>query len=234
MTESLQKTFDPELISPPSKEDKAAAHSTHAQILAIIGEVLSQEKELDTSYVKLGTKIHTMQAKKYWIILGYASWSEYFEFLQDKFGTGRTQLYAYLGIAKTLLPMVSEQTLTEMGVSKASELRKAVETTGQQPSEAILSMATNPKVGVPEFRAKLHQEQHIIDHNEKGTWFDFKGCYLTEDEKKEIFGAFDMARRVDPVIPKNWPSHQQFKEIMLRLAREFAGEWSEPLERFEM
>src|SRR6185369_12256789 len=201
MPEAIQKTYDPELIAPPTKEEKAEAHATHQQILALISEAREQERVLDTNYVKLGVKVNSMQAKKYWIILGYASWTDYFDFLQNKFGAGRTQLYQYLGIAKTLLPAVPEQKLIEMGVSKASELKRAVQTTGQQPSAEIVDLATNPKVGVHQFRAKLHQEQHIIDTEEPGKWFDFKGCYLTDDERKEIFGAFDYARRVDPPIP---------------------------------
>lgn len=228
------RVYDPELLAPPTQEEKSKAHATHAQILALISEVTAQEKDLDGNYVRLGSKINTMQAKKYWIILGYASWTEYFDFLQNKFGTGRTQLYAYLGIAKTLLPAVSEQKLIDMGVSKASELRKAMQTTGVKPSEAIIDMAVNPKVGLSEFRASVHKENHIVDEGEKGKWFDFKGCYLTDDEKREIFGAFDYARRVDPPISKKLPDHVQFREIMLRLAREFTGSWAETVERFEM
>jgi len=233
MPEAVQKSYDPELVSPPTKEEKAEAHATHQQILALISEARVQEQQLDANYVKIGVKINTMQAKKYWIILGYASWTDYFDFLQSKFGAGRTQLYHYLGIAKTLLPTIPEQKLIAMGVSKASELKRAVQTTGQQPSDDIIELGTNPKVGVHQFRAKLHQEQHIVDDEPKGVWFDFKGCYLTEEEKKEILQAFDYAKKVDPVIPTTWAPHAQFKEIMLRLAREFTGTWAEEVDRFQ-
>lgn len=232
MPEAVQKTYDPELLAPPTKEEKAEAHSTHQQILALISEARVQEQELDANYVKLGVKVNLMQSKKHWITLGYASWTEYFDFLQNKFGAGRTQLYQYLGIAKTLLPTISEQNLIAMGVSKASELKRAVQTTGQQPSQEIIDLAANPKVGVHQFRAKLHQEQHIIGDEPKGKWFDFKGCYLTDEERKEIFQAFDYAKKVDPVVPTNWPDHVQFKEVLLRLCREFTGAWAETVERF--
>lgn len=232
MPEAVSKYYDPEVLAPPTKEEKAEAHATHQQILALITEARNQEQELDANYVKLGVKVSLMQSKKHWITLGYAAWTEYFDFLQSKFGAGRSQLYQYLGIAKTLLPTISESSLIAMGVSKASELKRAVQTTGQQPSQEIIDLGTNPKVGVHQFRAKLHQEQHITDHNEPGKWFDFKGCYLTDEEKKEIFQAFDYAKRVDPVIPTNWPDHVQFKEILLRLSREFTGAWAETVERF--
>lgn len=232
MTEAIAKSYSQEVLAPPTKEDKQEAHATHQQILALISEARVQEQELDSNYVKLGVKVNLMQSKKHWITLGYNSWVEYFDFLQGKFGAGRTQLYLYLGIAKTLLPTVPEEKLLAMGVSKAAELKRAVQTTGQQPSPEIIELGANPKVGVHQFRAKLHQEQHIVDHEEPGKWFDFKGCYLTDEEKKEIFQGFDYAKKVDPVIPTNWPDHKQFKEVLLRLCREFTGAWAETVERF--
>lgn len=226
----ITKTYEPKTIAPPTKEEKELAKETHQKIMALITTVRSAESELEHDYVSLGKHIYTMQAKTLWIALGYDGWKEYMEYLSDKFGKGRTQLYGYVGTVKSLTPYADDETLVDMGISKAKELKRAVDTTNQAPSEELLKKGRDPKVMVPEFRKAVQEEFHIIDHNEQGVWRDFKGCYLTVDESKVIDKAFSLAKSIDPVIPHDLPSHSQFKEVLLRLSEEFISTYDHPEE----
>jgi hypothetical protein len=220
----LQKN-QPEVITPPSKADKELASATHQKIITLMNETHAKEAELQSSYVKLGSLIFTMKAKTLWLALNYNTWTDYFTALQEKYDSGKSQLYAYMNIAKTLQPIVGEKLLLDMGVSKAGELSKAVSTTGKAPSDEILKDAVNPKISTKQFRQKLFDEQHITDHNEKGVWFDFGGFYLNPDEKQEILKAITLAKHIDPAVSVSLPEHVQRKEAILRLAREFIGTW---------
>jgi len=221
---ALQKK-QPELLLPPSKIEKEEAHTTHAKILALMDETHAKEAELQSSYIKIGTLLFKMQAKCLWKAMNYNTWSDYFTAVQEKFDSGRSQLYAYIGIAKTLNPYVKESDLLQMGVSKAGELSKAVQLTGKAPSDEILQSAVNPAIKTKQFKQELFDEQHITDHTEKGFWMDFGGCYMSAGEKEEWIKAIDIAKGIDPVVSNKLPEHVQRKEAMLRLAREFIGTW---------
>lgn len=221
---TLQKK-QPEVLTPISKEIKDEAKTIHNKILELMGETHSKEAELQTSYIQIGTLLFRVQAKSLWIPLGYKTWTDYFTELQEKFDRSRAQLYAYMGIAKTLKPYVSDKNLLDMGLDKASELRKVVQLTGNAPSSDIMEKAVNPAVKVKQFRQDLYDEQHVTDHSEKGIWVDFGGGYFTPDEKEEWIKAIDLAKHIDPVVPHTLPEHIQRKEAMLRLAREFIGTW---------
>lgn len=196
--------------------------------MALITTVRSAESELEHDYVSLGKHIYTMQAKTLWIALGYDGWKEYMEYLSDKFGKGRTQLYGYVGTVKSLTPYADDETLIDMGISKAKELKRAVDTTNQAPSEELLKKGRDPKVMVPEFRKMVQEEFQMIDHNEKGNWVDLGGIYLTPDEQEEWEKAIYLAKTIDPVVDHSLPKHVQFKEALLRLAQEFIGTYDHP------
>lgn len=221
---TLQKV-QPTILAPITKEQKEEAHTVHAKILALMNEASAKEAELQTSYVQLGTLLFRVQAKQLWLVLGYSNWTEYFTVLQEKFDRSKGQLYAYIGVAKTLKPYVADKDLFDMGIGKASELRKTVELTGKAPSPEIIKKAINPATKIGQFRQDLYDENNVIDHNEKGSWVDFGGCYLSPGEKEEWIKSIEIAKSIDPVVSNSLPEHVQRKEAMLRLAREFIGTW---------
>lgn len=221
------KTYEPKTLTPPTKEEKKLAKEIHGKIVDLISSVRDKEAELDRSYISLGKYVLQMQVDTLWLSLGYESWKSYFSFLQDLFGKGRTQLYSYVSTARVLLPSVDENDLMEMGVSKAQELKKAVELTGKSPSPEIIQKGIDPKVTKSDFRQAVLNDFHIVDHNEKGTWVDLGGCYMTPDEKEEFFRSVDLAKKTDPTVPHTLPAHVQFKEVLLRFAREYWSSYSD-------
>lgn len=219
------KQYEPKIIEPPTPQEKNLAHETHQRILDTIKKVKVSEAALDKGYVSLGRDIYEMEKKLYWTILGYNNWREYYSFLEEIYGKGKSQLYAYKSTVKTLSEYVDDETMLKMGINKAGELRKAVAATDQAPSEEILEQARDPKVTAASFREAVHKSFHVIDHNEKGEWFDLKGCYLTPGEKEELLHGFDLAIKTDPPIPKALPAHVIMKEVLLKLVREFISEY---------
>lgn len=218
---SLQKNLEPKVLPPPTKKEKEEAQAIHQKILNTIAEVRSSEANLEHGYVTLGQLIFKMQKDSLWLSVGYKSWRDYFDFIQGKFGKGRTQLYGYIGTIKTLSPHIDDKTLSDMGISKAGELKKAVIQTGKAPSEDLVNKGLNPNTTISEFREAINKEFHIVDHNEKGTWYDLKGVYFTPEEKQTWEQAIDLAKNQDPVVSITLPGHAQLKEALMRLAEEF-------------
>jgi hypothetical protein len=225
---TLQKVYEPKLAV-PDKDDKELAQETHNQILKIMTDAKLAETELEHNYITLGKHIYQMQVKVLWLALGYSSWRDYFSFLQEKFGMGRTQLYSYVGTVKSLSPYVDDDTMIDMGVSKAKELKRAIDTTSKAPSEELLEKARDPKVFVQEFKQAINDEYHIKDHTEPGNWYDLRGVFFTPEEKEEWEKAIDLAKSIDPVVDYQLPEHVQLKEALLRIAQEFIGTY-EPKE----
>lgn len=213
----------PEILPPVTQQDKTEAHKLHQQILALITETRSAESELEHNYVSLAKAIYKVQTKLLWQVLGYNSWKEYFSFLEEKFGKGRTQLYGYIGTVRALQEHVEDKDMVDMGISRASELKKAVQATGKSPSDDLIKHALDKKLTLPEFREKVHQDFGIVDHNEKGTWYDLGGLYLTTDERETFEKAIKFTKGVDPPIDHMLSKHQQFKEVLFRWLEEFMG-----------
>lgn len=203
--------------------DKKEAEQLHEQILALITKTVKNEAELDRGYVSLAKAIFTVQTKGYWQVVGFESWRDYFNFLQEKFGKGRTSLYGYIGTVKTLQEHVDDSSMEQMGISRAGELKKAVALSGVSPSDNLIKHALNKQLTLPEFREKVYKEYNITDHNEKGEWKDLHGFYVTKEEWGFMEKVFKLAKSTDPQIDHMLPAHSQFKEVLTRLCAEY---WS--------
>jgi len=204
-----------------NKLEKQAASKLNKEVIGLLDEIKKQEGGLATNFAKLGVLLTQVRGKKYWLLWGYKSFGEYIESIREQVDKGRTQLYGCISIAEKLLPVVGEESLSQMGISKALELKKAMQLTGKKPSAELVIKAKDADVKVAELKASIANEYHIKDSSEKGNWWDFGGFYLTNDEKQEITDAMNVARKTDPVIYQELPEHMQRKEILLRFAREY-------------
>ncbi len=206
--------------------DKKGAEQLHEQILALINKTVKNESELDKGYIALARMVFIIQSKNYWTVLGYGSWRDYFNFLQEKFGKGRTSLYGYIGTVRALQEHVTDNDMLDMGVTRASELKKAVQLSGVSPSDDLIKHALNKKLTLPEFREKVYKEYNITDHNEKGEWYDLSGVYFTKDEREEFEKAVKITKQQDPPVSNTLPKHSQFKEVLQRWIAEFLGTYN--------
>jgi hypothetical protein len=213
-------------------QEKEAAQKVTEQIDFILNSIKMNEMSLATGYANLGTQLLKIRTEKYWIVLGYKSFGAYIETIKERIDRGRTQIYQFIGVAECLLPSINESQLGQMGISKALELKRIVSEKGCKPPQVLIDSAINPHTTREELRKQVFGYLHKQEEPQ-GIYFDLGGIYLSAGEREEIKRAFDVAARVDPVIPIEWQDHQRKKEIMLRLAREFLGTWEELVNRGE-
>jgi hypothetical protein len=121
-----------------------------------------------------------------------------------------------------LLPSVNETQLNQMGISKAVELQRVVSQTGAQPTQELIDFALDPNHTRENVKGEVYKHLNIQTPTETGIYFEL-GCYVTQEEREEIQRGLDVATKVDPVIPTDWPENNRNKEILLRLIREFLG-----------
>jgi hypothetical protein len=227
MTQTLT-TWEPSAV----ELDREEAKKVTEQIDSILASIQTNEMSLATGYANLGMQLLKIRTEKYWIALGYRSFGAYIETIKERIDRGRTQIYQFISVAERLLPSINESQLGQIGISKALELKRFVEETGTKPPQNLIDCAMDPRITRELLKAQVFRNLHKQD-DPQGIYFDLGGVYLTADEREEIKRAFDVAARVDPVIPVDWQDHQRKKEIVLRLAREFLGTWEELVQRGE-
>lgn len=211
---------------------KLEANVTLAKVDKLISELLTAEGLLEHGYAKLGYLLTEVSEHRYWEAAGLESFGEYIKSLSEKYNRGRTQLYHYFSTVKELKPYLTEDQLNEMGIAKANEIRKSVKQTGFPPKEEIISEAVKPGVTTATVR-KLLFEATNRPADEKGTWMDFEGFYVTEDERLVIRSAFEAAWRTDPIVSKSVPDWTRRKEAVLRMAMEYLAEHGDKAEKGE-
>lgn len=217
-------------VSPELKSALSDASILRAKIYDELGRIGVAEGSLEHSYIRLGSMLTEFKRAEYWRDLnasdgqGYKNFDAFMLELRDRYNRGRTQLWAYLSVAEKLLPSISAQTLDEIGISKAQELKRMLKhAPGRRHSDQVVETAKNPKTTIKELRAVLHETYELGDDDRPaGQWFDFGGAYLTPDERKEFLDFVKVAVR-KLGLTKETPDWIQRKECLLVAAREFFG-----------
>lgn len=216
--EGISETF--------TSEEKAEAASVQKDIELITKTILQEKQSLESNFVKLSQKIDLVRRKKYWLLGDFKNFGEYIEDCETRFGLKHSQLYVGMKVTRNLLPSVPENELVDMGISKAGVLSKYVEQSGQRSiPEEIMVTARDPKKTREELDAQVNSRLHNVSP-QKGKWFSLGGFFCSEDEKKEIEDAWELAAAIDPVISNAIPDWMQLKEKQLRLAREFFSSYA--------
>lgn len=200
--------------------DRQAAQAVGLEVESLLGRIVEQATGLESNYARLGSLLLTVRNERYWIILGHETFGSYLKSLRERLGTGRTQLYQMIAIADTLVPLLGEEGLSDIGKSKAIELRRIVSTTGRRPSEEIIEQAKDKNVTVDTIREMAFKEMHG-EPPPNGSYLHLGGFFVTPDERAEIKQAIECAKHTDPLIPNDQPESIQMKEVMLRFCREF-------------
>ena len=214
------------LIESFTPEDKVEAKKVEEQIDTATSTIITATRTLASNYARLGSLLNQVRERKFWLLGSYKSFGEYIKFVEKKYDIGHSQLYLGISIAQNLSPLLSEETLCEIGITKAGVLSKYAEQSGVQTiPEDLMALATDPKKKVEELKGECALKLHNILPEEKGRWFDFGGAFLLEDEKATWLRAIELAKSVDPAIPHDQPEWLQLKEAVMRLAQEFIGEW---------
>lgn len=208
---------------------KKNAQLVAQKVDSLLGAIRTGELSLATNYVQLGNQLLNVRSNKYWVALGFKNFGEYIESVKDRIQVGRTQLYLYISTVEKLLPSVTETQLNQMGISKAVELQRVVSRTGAQPTQELIDFALDPSHTRENVKGEVYKHLNIQTPTETGIYFEI-GCYVTQEERDEIQRGLDVATKVDPVIPTDWPDNNRNKEIILRLVREFLATYQAEVE----
>ena len=193
------------------------------EIYTQLGKAEVEEASLDHSWMKLGVLLAAFKAKECWRELdGYVTFDEFIGELKHRYNRGRTQLYAYLGVAETLGPIIPAETLERIGVSKAMELKRAMVKSGKQLPESLIAAAQESTTTIKELRGLVGEALNLADDRTPGTWFDFDGCFFTKDEREEFKAAVVLTERLLE-LSKDLPDHMRRKAIFTAWMQEFVG-----------
>lgn len=225
--ETLKQDYD--FLGPSDDPFARNANLVAHKIESLLGAIKTGELNLATNYVQLGNQLLTVRSNKYWVPLGFGNFGKYIESVKDRIQIGRTQLYLYISTVEKLLPSVNESQLNQMGISKAVELQRVVSQTGAQPPQELIDFALDPNVTREGLKGEVYKHLNITTPADTGIYFEI-GCYVTQEEREEIQRGLDVATKVDPVIPTDWPENNRKKEILLRLVREFLATYQTEVE----
>lgn len=220
---------EPTYLAPLNQE---AALKLGTEIDTLLGQISAHELRLAHSYARLGGLLREVELNQFWITFGYKKFSSYLEFVRSKIGRERSQVYAILSVAKVLLPLISEEKLEEIGITKAHELKRLVSQGGNVESEIdwddpaksvrLMDYAADPKVTAKQLRVKVNEILHIKE-DPQGFWYDLNGFYALPDEKKEIEGFWELGRRVLEIASEQ--EHEWKKQVFLAAVRESISTW---------
>lgn len=242
---------DPTYLEPLNKE---AALQKQAEIDDILNSISAHELRLAKSYARLGSKLKEMKANFYWMSLGYNRFSEYLEFIRGRIGRERSQVYAILSVAETLLPAMTEEQLETVGITKAHELRRLVNQGGSLDAAFYIPLDPKfiPEPGMDQFFGQPDNAVHLtavrimdyaadpkvtakqlrvkinellhVTEDVQGLWYDLPGFYATPDERKEIEQFWELGRKL--LSPKDeQQDHVWRKVVFLDAVRECVGTW---------
>lgn len=230
----------PVYLEPLNKE---AASKLAVDMDALLDQISAHEIKLARSYARLGGLLREVKLQQYWIAYGYDRFSSYLEFIRGKIGRERSQVYAILQVAESLLPLLTEGQLEEVGITKAHELRRFVEQGGSlqsgfpdpsmefqegdasRPLIRIMDYASDPKVTSKQLRVKINELLHIHEDSQ-GWWYDPGGFYATPDERKEIDQFWSFGRTVLSLGTET-PEHVWKHEVFMAAVRECVSSWAE-------
>jgi len=207
-------------VSELTVEEQLEAQSLKDEIDQIAEGIANGERDLNTSWVKLGSRVHKVRSKKYWKTYGAHSFGAYVLSLEPKIQKKRSQVYVCVGVIETLGSQLSDEQLEEMGITRASVLKKYVQISGKIVPQTLIDAALDRTKDIDQFRADVSSELHEVPQ-EKGSWWELGGFFVTPEEKILIKDTIEMVKQVDPPIPHDIPEHEQNKLTFLRLCMEF-------------
>jgi hypothetical protein len=229
-------TTEPEILAPLGT---AAAKVVEEKIDALLSSINTHELGLASSYARLGALLQEVRTEGYWMAYGFSKFSDYLESIRKKIRRKRSQMYAIIGVAETLLPVMSEEKLEEVGITKAYELRRLVKE-GRRPSLQILDPDNDTDdlsktISIEDFAARrsttaarlrvvVNEALHIKEEPH-GPWMELGGFYAWSDEKEEIDQFWELGKKILGKGADRDSEHEVRKGIFLAAVRECLGTW---------
>ena len=184
-----------------------------------LAEATEYANRLESSWMHIGFLLVQCKGKEAWKGL-FPSFNDYMLDLRDRYGRGRTQLFGYMSASEKLLPSVPAKVLEEIGISKAHELKRVLKYATEIPS-VIIEVARQNKTTSKELRALIGQTYNAPP-DEKGSWMDLDGFFVSLEERKEFKECVRVTEKVLE-INSELPDHARRKLVIMAWVQEFMG-----------
>lgn len=179
-----------------SPDDRKKAKTLLARVDELLDSTRSQHEQLLRNHAEIGAALREIQESRAWLLTEHKTFDQYVMGCESKFGRKRTALYSYKSVAERLLPIMSKETLIEIGISKAHVLAQHVKKSGQSPDKDLVNQAKDSMVSLVEFKAAVAGEKP-----EQGAWYEQGGFFASSEEIKELERAKQLAREHIQVPP---------------------------------
>jgi hypothetical protein len=212
----------------------AVSDNLRSEIDDLLEQINSHQLRLSHSYARLGGMLSEVEKSKEWVNWGFETFPRYMAYVGEKIDRRKSQMYAVLSVATDLLPYLTEEKLEAIGITKAHELRRFVNTSGLRPDVMLaggdvqlMEFAADPKVTAAQLRVEVNKLLHQ-EEEPQGLWFDLGGCYFTLEEKRTWERAVELGKRMAEVTSST-SEHGQLKAALLLMAQEVFGSWEPEL-----
>lgn len=200
-----------------------------AQIPLILVEreltaIINDEGKLNRGFSRLARMLYTVKMNESWRAGGLASFGSYIKVLEDKFGRKSQQLFQYVSVAEKLLPLVGEESLDRMGITKAIELVRQSRKSSKPIPQQLLDTALDPTKTTRDVRAMSCAvfELNGVPVPEKQHFVDLGGFYVSDEERKTFKDAIELSER-QLELPPDYPDGLRRKAVFLSWAQEILG-----------
>ena len=203
----------------PTPVERSEAQKIQEEIEFITDQITEREAWLQIGWVKLGMLVFRVREKQYWLDFGYKNFPEFVQNIATRVDRKRSYIYQCKGIAEKLLPQLTADTLVEIGITKAGELKKLTLTGKLIPQDVVDKAKTG---STHEVKAVVQTILNPKTPVEEGKWFDLGGFYMTPEERTEFKTAYKLALQ-DPdfPIPTDLPEHVEKKIVFTRWYQEY-------------
>lgn len=194
------------------------------QVDQLLDEARETHQEAMSRFAELGSKLLTVRETQAWKTRDFKSFGDYLKYAEQRFNLGRTSLYHYISVSEKLLPMVGEETLSQIGISKAGELNRFVKETGKNPPQELIDRAADPETSVKEIREAVFT--YVDKKPDDRVYVDLGAVFCTPEERQELRAGYDHVLKILD-LPAEYSESAKRKEIQLALVREFYSSYPE-------
>ncbi len=208
-----------ELIAPPSKQQITLANKALDAVDLLADSIRQSQHTIEKDFVSIGKALMVVEQGQHWMhrqvtnekgdLVPCPSFSDYLKMVEKRAERKRTQLYHCLGVAKDVLPFISEEELVKLGITKATTLRKMVNE-GYNPSDELLRDA--PGLTNTQLKEKIAETTGLfLPENEEGQkWYDLGSVPFTPDQVEVFLRMVRAALReleIDNIPIEHWEDY---------------------------
>ena len=183
-------------------------------------EMATAEGLCESGYAHLGWLLFEVSSMRFWMVK-FGTFKEYLESVAAISKKTPGQLQRYMLTVRDLSGTFNPEELESMGITKATQLRVALDYAIVLPVE-ITKAALDPKVTVKDLK-KLISTTLKMPQEESGDWMDLDGFMVTPEERRLISQAVDVAKHTEPLTKPTLTDSAQLKDVVIKWCMEFLG-----------